>query len=454
MMACNREGTIPLDRKVVGCLERNRRPKSRTKKHDAKPCYVYMVLPGATGFTTAGRFKVAVDRNGDYCGQFIYCRSYLDNPDAVPIDPIQLYALTEKVHLTKMFNGVFSSFRDASPQLWGRRIIELTSPREPRDEIDYLLQSPDDRVGSLGFGRCTEPPAPKRNFHKIEDIGRLAAIAETIVIKDQSIKKTEYERVRYLKQFPTSIGGSVPKAVVEDAIGLWIAKFNHWHDKWNFARVEHAMLELANSCGINSARNRVETVDGRDVPLVERFDRDWTEDGYLRNRMISGFTALRTDRSPESRKHWHYALLAEQLRRFVSYPVEDSKELFKRMAFNALISKSDDGPGSHSMIAQGSEWKLSPAYDLRPSVFHANPERHLLSMNCGIYGRQANAHNLLTECGRFLLGHEEAASIIDTMEKQVSKNWYRIARDAGVSETDCRKISRDIVYAGFRDIPE
>lgn len=118
----------------------------------------------------------------------------------------------------------------------------------------------------------------------------------------------------------TAMGGARPKAVVEDAGTLWVAKFNRRDDRWNHGRIEHAMLELAKSCGISSAQSRVETVADRDVLLVKRFDREKTDRGYLRFRMISGFTALRTEDTHQNRERWTYMLLAEELRRFVARP--------------------------------------------------------------------------------------------------------------------------------------
>ena len=42
--------------------------------------------------------------------------------------------------------------RDASPDYWGRRVMEKRSGRTQLGEIEYLLYSPDDRAGALGFG--------------------------------------------------------------------------------------------------------------------------------------------------------------------------------------------------------------------------------------------------------------------------------------------------------------
>ena len=99
------------------------------------------------------------------------------------------------------------------------------------------------------------------------------------------------DQVFELLQPGTSMGGARPKNVVEDNEGLWLAKFPDKSDKWNNARVEGAMLSLAQECGLRVARHRIDAVGGDDVLLVLRFDRTLTAEGYLRHRMVSGLTA-------------------------------------------------------------------------------------------------------------------------------------------------------------------
>ena len=53
-------------------------------------CFVYLMLPGATEFVTAGKFVLMVDRSGLPFGQFVYGSQYLSRPDAVAIDPVEL----------------------------------------------------------------------------------------------------------------------------------------------------------------------------------------------------------------------------------------------------------------------------------------------------------------------------------------------------------------------------
>ena len=211
------------------------------------------------------------------------------------------------------------------------------------------------------------------------------------------------------------------------------------------------MLVLARSCGITVADSRVIDVGGRDVLTVKRFDRSKTKDGYLRGRMVSALTLLRADDAPNMRDRWSYVLLAEELRRVTAEPTRNTQELFRRMVFNGLISNSDDHPRNHAALAMNDSWALSPAYDLTPT----NPvslDRRDLAMICGDAGRYANGKNMLSQCARFLLSRDEAASIIASMKENVRGNWYATVRAQGVSERDCELISGAFIYEGF-DLP-
>ena len=425
-------------------------------------CFVYITLPGQTEPVTAGRFALSVDRRGAPEGRFVYGRSYLERPNAVALDPVEL-KLSPRTYATAALNGVFGALRDASPDYWGRRLIQRHLSKAQPGEMEYLLYSPDDRAGALGFGLNQTPPAPKRAFNQTLDLAKVQAIADIIVADDDRPDQRDRDhaagaaadhdddrdQVEKLMVIGTSMGGARPKAVVEDDAGLWIAKFNRPDDTWNSARVEHAMLILARACGLTTAESRVVEVAGRDILLVKRFDREKTQAGYLRARMISALTLLRTEDTYQSRDKWSYVLLAEEIRRVCADPSQNAAELFRRMCFNALISNIDDHPRNHALIAKEADWKLSPAYDLTPTV-PVSTERRDLAMECGDAGRFANAGNLLSQSARFLLEPGEAAAIVDAMEAQVRGTWYATARAAGVSERDCEAIARAFAYPGFR----
>lgn len=409
-------------------------------------CFVYITLPGETSPVTAGKFVLYKNARGDALGQFVYRGKYLDDPRAVEIDPVEL-KLSERTYETPMQNGVFGALRDAGPDSWGRRVIERHAGKARLGELDYLLESPDDRAGALGFGLNTEPPAPRRKFNRTIDLEKLQALADALV-KDDLPSDPQAQQVQDLMLLGTSMGGARPKAVVQDDDGLWLAKFNRHDDRWNNTRVEHAMLRLARECGLTTAESRVETVGGKDVLLVKRFDRERTAKGYTRARMVSGLTILRSDEAPEARENWSYITLVEELRRIVEAPKKDAKELFRRVCFNALISNIDDHPRNHAILAKGKNWKLSPAYDLTPSP-QVSIERRDLALACGDQGRYANAKNILSQHARFLLDRVEAEKIVNEMKAQVEATWYETLRAGGVSEKDTETIHGALVYPGF-----
>lgn len=424
-----------------------------TSEPGPSECYVYITLPGRTEAVTAGRFVLTTNRAGTSIGRFVYGKSYLERPEAVSIDPVEL-KLAKRTYETTALKGVFGALRDSGPDYWGRRIIEKHVGKAQLGELDYLLQSPDDRAGALGFGLNQTPPAPRREFNETLALDKLQALADAIIADEEPYEGAGADQVQDLMLIGTSMGGARPKAVVEDEEGLWIAKFNTAQDRWNSARVERAMLILARNCGLQSSESKVVTVAGRDVLLVKRFDRDKTEDGYFRSRMISGLTLMKAEDTHHDRDKWSYVLLAEELRRVCAEPKKDAQELFRRMCFNALISNTDDHPRNHAIIARESDWRLSPAYDLTPTT-PVSIERRDLALICGDMGRYAHADNLLSQSARFLMERDEAESIISEMEDCVANTWHEVARSEGASEQDCALIEHAFAYAGFRlDIAE
>jgi serine/threonine-protein kinase HipA len=415
-------------------------------KESSAECYVYITLPGETSSVTAGRFVLEKTAQAQALGRFVYGRSYLKNPDAVEFDPIEL-KLSTRTYETTRLNGVFGALRDAGPDYWGRRVIEKHAGRAQLGELDYLLESPDDRAGALGFGRHQSPPAPLRKFNQAIDLEKLQSLAAAL-IRDEIPSDPQAQQVQDLMLLGTSMGGARPKAVVQDGEGLWIAKFNRDDDRWNNTRVEHAMLRLARECGLHTAESRIETVGTKDVLLVRRFDRERAAKDYTRARMVSGLTLLHADEAPQGRQNWSYLLLVEELRRVVADAKSDARELFRRICFNALISNLDDHPRNHAILAKEREWKLSPAYDLTPSV-PVSIEHRDLAMECGDQGRYANAKNILSQHARFLLSEEEAQRIVNDMKAQVQASWYETLRASGVTENDAEAIRGAFVYPGF-----
>lgn len=404
-------------------------------------CFVFIQLPGTLQVVTCGRYVLEKG-----VGRFVYGRRYLEHPAAVALSPFDL-PLRPGTFETARLGGIFGALRDASPDAWGRRIIERQLGRTDLTEVDYLLHSPEDRAGALSFGIRPEPPAPVHRFNQVLQLGVLLEEAERI----ESGLPPRTHQVQSLIEPGSSLGGARPKNVVEDAEGLWVAKFPSRSDRWNNAAVEHAMLQLARECGIRSALARRMKVAGQDVLLVRRFDREKVAEGYLRYRMLSALTVLGADEDPQDRRRWSYLTLADELKRTVAHPDDDLRELYRRMVFNALISNDDDHPRNHAVIAPRQGWELSPAYDLTPTP-HPSTERDL-AMEVSVATRRANRRNLLSDCARFRLSREEASHVIDELQGIVRRRWRDAVRACGGTDADVEAIQSAFDYEGFEYQP-
>jgi serine/threonine-protein kinase HipA len=420
-------------------------------------CYVYVVLPGSPEFITAGRFSQSRDRQGQPVGTFIYGRRYLERPDAVELDPVQL-RLRQGPFETARLGGFFGALRDALPDHWGRRVIARHGGLGEPSDFDLLLLGPDDRCGAVGFGRGVEPPAPQRRFHRTLDLERIKQAADAILSEEPQRAGSALEQVEeLLGQAGTSMGGARPKTTVEADQALWLAKFPAPSDTWNQPRVEHGLLLLARRCGLQVASSRLTRVGAADVLLVKRFDRDWSEAGYRRHRMVSALTVLQAEDSATDRAKWSYLLLADELRRVSAQPAVDLRELFGRICFNAAVSNMDDHPRNHALLARSRSWQLSPAYDLTPSPVQAEIRRDL-AMACGLVDRSpscwANRRAILAAAGRFLLQPAEAETILTRIVSTVASSWEASLREAAVSPGDCQRLSRAFLYPGLELDPE
>ena len=416
----------------------------------AEECFVYIQLPQSAEVVTCGKFVREVNAFGDVIGRFVYGRRYREHPHAVPIDPVNL-PLSANTYETTKLAGVFGAIRDAGPDAWGRRVIEHALGKLEVGEIEYLLNSPEDRAGALSFGLGTAPPPPTRPFNTTLQLEELLNAAKALEeLAPGSPIPAELQRLQSLMEAGTSMGGARPKNVVSDNEGMWLAKFPARRDRWNNAAVEAAMLSMAQRCDIRVPPYRIEKVGTAPVLLLKRFDREPLRSGssqYRRARMVSALTVLNAEET-QDRQRWSYLIFSDELQRWSSRAALDRAELFRRMVFNALVTNNDDHPRNHALIAHSAEWRLSPAYDITPAPLHSH-ERDL-AMTCGLAaGRRATKANLLSGSLRFGLTAEEAENIIDRMRTFVAATWESAILSNGGSQADCEAVRPAFDIPGF-----
>jgi hypothetical protein len=117
---------------------------------------------------------------------------------------------------------------------------------------------------------------------------------------------------------------------------------------------------------------------------------------------------------------------------------QDRRELFRRVAFNSLVSVTDDHERNHALVAKHEHFRLSPAFDLvsRPG----NTRRRYLALAVGDFGALAARQNIISSVGAFGLSLGEANGIIDEVQEIVRANWRKSCTDRGVGDTDVARI--------------
>lgn len=408
-------------------------------------CYVYIQLPGTFEWIPCASLKVREIADGRFEGTFTYGKKYLQRTNVVALDPFHL-PLTERPQKFTQLKGIPGAVRDASPDAWGRRVIQAKLQRSEADvaELEYLLNGPDDGAGNLRFGRSIDPPGPQRRFNRTH---QLPALIEAI----QQLEEGGRLPHQILEELEpgTSMGGARPKVTIEDDHKIWLAKLPERADRHNWQRLEFATLELARAAGLHVCGTRLQSVARQEVLMLQRFDREWNADAnaYARHGFVSGLTVLDAADGYSGRERWSYPLLADELRRWSSAPDADRRELFGRMVFNAMVTNNDDHPRNHALVRAGRGWRLSPAYDIVP-VALVSQERRDLALNVGRYGRAASLYNLLSQCEVFGLSRDQAQAQVNAMLK-VTESWREHYRALGVARETIDILEGALLPASF-----
>lgn len=414
-------------------------PKEKQVQNMTSKVIVFIYLDGEVTAVPAG--TLYIDQLGyKVTSRFVYSRRYMERKNSIELDPVSLPFLsvprkTDEEITPYSQLSLFGAFRDATPDSWGRRVIEKQLKRIDLPEIDYIKHSFDDRVGALDFRDSATDGPRKHPFNRILELDYLLECAEKID-NDEPVP----DDVLQVFHYGSSMGGARPKAVVEDEDGLWLAKFRSRNDKFDYASVEAATMLLAGECGIDVPAVRVVLAAGSNVFLIKRFDRNKVDVGYSRTHFVSALTLLGKDEG-ESLGSAYSDILSALIKYGERAKVEAMKvELFRRMVFNVLVTNTDDHLRNHGFIFEKGGYRLSQAYDIVPTVSYTGSDRFQY-LNVGTYGRLSTIENVLTQCGLFGLSNEEAKFIIISMMEVVS-NWREFYSKHGVSQKDLVVLER------------
>ena len=399
----------------------------------SREAFVWIWLPGKTGPVVAGRLEAD---NGQVL--FNYGRSYLERVnDSNPAIPIHEPELPLRAGELPLLNGLKmpGCIRDASPDAWGRRVIinkklgleAGAADTDELDELTYLLESGSDRIGALDFQQSPTEYVPRSAGNAT--LGELLQSAERV---EQGIPLTPELDLALLHG--SSIGGARPKALIEDGDVKYIAKFSSRSDVYNVIKAEFIAMRLAALAGLNVAPVELASAAGKDVLLVKRFDRNYSEKGWTRKLMVSALTLLGLDEMMA--RYASYETLAEIIRHRFSDPKQTLRELFKRLVFNVLCGNTDDHARNHAAFWDGKELSLTPAYDICPQGRTGNEasQAMLISGN----DNSSRLATCLESAHNFLLSRADAAALINDLQAAIGEHWNTVCDEAQLGEVDKR----------------
>ena len=329
-------------------------------------------------------------------------------------------------------NNIFGIFADASPDRWGRvlmnkreRILADKEGRKPAKlyDSDYLLGVYDEtRMGGIRFK--TDPDG----LFLSDDKETAAPPWTTLRTLEEASRNFENDEnglsdkwLNHLIKPGSSLGGARPKATVTDTKGqLWIAKFPSKNDENDTGAWEMVAHELAKLCGLNVPEAKLEKFSSYGSTfLTKRFDRN----GSRRIHFASAMTLLGKTDGASAADGTSYLDIAAFIKSYGAQPKKDLLELWKRIVFNMAVTNTDDHLRNHAFILTDKGWILSPMFDVNPV-----PYGDELSLNVNEDDNRINIELAIETAVKFGIKKPEAEKYAEEILGKVNDNWEKLAR--------------------------
>ncbi len=386
--------------------------------------FVWVWLPGAAGPVVAGRLDLL-----DGAISFTYGRSYLERSDAIPLYTPELPL--RRGPIMPLVGEIAGCIADAGPDAWGQRVI--LNRRVGAEALDatqvgrltYLLDSGSDRIGALDFQE-----SPSEYIERSAGRASLQELAESAERVERGIPLSPALDAALIRG--SSIGGARPKALLDGEEQRLIAKFSSSTDSYPLVKGEYVAMQLAARAGLNAAKVQITTALGRDVLLVERFDRTATGG---RRAMVSALTILELDEM--AGRYATYHALADQIRSRFTRPDATLRELFSRITFNILTGNTDDHPRNHAAFWDGKALTLTPAYDIAPQPRAGGEAAQIMAI-----GRDGWRMSQVSGCIRYAhdyhLSERAAREIVDHQIGIIESSFEEVCEQAALTEVERR----------------
>lgn len=378
-----------------------------------------------------------VSRRGETV-TFEYDAAWLEDANRFSIEPA--LTLTAGTFPPQAGQSIFGSIGDSAPDTWGRRLMQRAerrlAEREGRQvrtlgELHYLLGVADEtRLGALRFrwrGEEVFQAPVHEGVPALIELGRLLQITERI----ERDEETD-DDLQLIFAPGSSLGGARPKASVIDQHGhLSIAKFPKETDDYSIETWEEIALRLAERAGIKTPEHTLLQVAGKPVLLSRRFDRD--------NGWRIPFLSAMSMTGSRDGERGSYPELVDALSAHGAQAKEDAIQLYRRVAFNVLVSNVDDHLRNHGFLWSGQGgWVLSPAYDLNPTP--VDVKARILTTNIDLDEGTCSVELLQDTAEFFALGARQARAIIREVA-EVSRTWRAVAEEVSARRAEITRMA-------------
>ena len=375
---------------------------------------------------------------------FEYADTWLADAERFSLEPA--LALTRGAYAPPARQSIFGSIGDSAPDTWGRRLMQRAerrrAEREGRavrtlTESDYLLGVVDEtRLGALRFRWEGDDifQAPTRN-----GVPALIGLVRLLQVTERILRDEETEEDLQLIFAPgSSLGGARPKASVVDQHGhLSIAKFPKETDDYGIETWEEVAFRLAERAGIATPHHELLQVAGKAVLLSRRFDRD----GQRRVPFLSAM-AMTGSKDGETGS---YPEIVDALSRHGARAKADAQALYRRVAFNVLISNVDDHLRNHGFLWHDrTGWSLSPIYDINPTP--TDLKARVLTTNIDLDEGTCSSDLLEEAAGYFGLGLKPARAILKEVASATAA-WREVAGEAGARASEITRMASAFEHA-------
>ncbi|MBA3744952.1 type II toxin-antitoxin system HipA family toxin [Sporichthya sp.] len=364
----------------------------------------------------------AVDRVGADRFDFTYARSYWENVNAISLYAPEL-PLRRGAQEPPAGLRIAGALNDATPDSWGERVIanRLGSTEGELGLETAMLESGSNRFGALDFQSSAESYRPRQDTAGLDELYDAAEM----VLAGEPLTPALGDALLH----GTAIGGAHPKVLITDDAGTeYIAKLSVSTDVHPVIRAEAVGIELARRCGLDVPGARLTTSLGRDVLLIQRFDR---LPGGRRRHVVSGLTILGLDALLGAR-YGSYPDLLDVLREYALAPHEVGRQLFERVVFNVAIGNNDDHARNHAAFWDGHGLALTPAFDLTPQVRSTDPSAQAMAI-----GRDGSRTSQFSVCvaaaADYGLSRPAAKEIVDHIVSTIETQWSEAADATGLS---------------------